>query len=218
MAWTGAQVLAWLDQVEPQADARSHFEWLEMVPSASSQAIQNAYHAVARTRHPDLMRTTLKARDLDRLVRMYARIASAYAALRPPDAAARYLRERRDSTRPGSATAPAGTPALNPTPHGGTPSLRATPPTGIAALVATPALPGTASPPAATAAEPAPAGPDVDPAQAMNARAFALYRRAERALLTGDRTTALLQIRMAIAADPRSPFLRAALAELNDKR
>ena len=39
-------------------------------------------------------------------------------------------------------------------------------------------------------------------------------RRAEGALRTGDRTTAILQIKMAIAADPRSALLRAALAEL----
>jgi hypothetical protein len=51
----------------------------------------------------------------------------------------------------------------------------------------------------------------------MNARALAHYRRAKGALRTGDRTTAVLQIKMAIAADPRSPLLRAALAELMQK-
>lgn len=208
MAWPVPQVLAWLDQVEPHADSRTHFEWLEMVPSASSQAIQNAYHAIARTRHPDLLRTTLGPRDHDRLVRMFARVANAYAALRSPDAAVRYLRERRDSARVISPTPPAGTPSVRTTPSGGYPVQ---PPAGIAALVPTPTIHGSAG------ADTPAAAVETDPSRAMNARAFAHYRRAESALRTGDRVTALLQIRMAIAADPRSPLLRAALAELQAK-
>jgi hypothetical protein len=54
----------------------------------------------------------------------------------------------------------------------------------------------------------------IDPASAMNARALAFYRRAEGAQRTGDKAAALLQIKMAIAADPKSTFLRAALLEL----
>lgn len=186
MTWTAVQLLAWLDVVEPRAETRTHFEWLEMVPSASSQAIQNAYHAIARTRHPDLARRALGPRDLDRLVRMYSRVTSAYAALRAPEAAVNYLRERRDSQKIAAVAAPPkGTPGTHPPPIAGPP----------------------------IAATPAPTGP-IDPAHAMNARALVCYRRAEGALRTGDRSTALLQIRMAIAADPRSTLLRAALAEL----
>jgi hypothetical protein len=48
----------------------------------------------------------------------------------------------------------------------------------------------------------------------MNARALSFSRRAEGSLKTGDRSTALLQLKMAIAADPKSSFLRAALTEL----
>lgn len=210
MAWSVPQVLAWLDRVEPRAEHLTHFEWLEMVPSASSLAIQNAYHAVARTRHPDLLRTTLGPRDHDRLVRMYARVANAYAALRSPDAAARYLRELRDgrdSARMLAVTPPGGTPAIRHTP---TSVPAQTPPTGIAALVPTPPR---GTPPAPEA----PPAIETDPSRAMNARALAHYRRAEGAMRTGDRVTALLQIRMAIAADPRSLLLRAALAELQGK-
>jgi len=195
MAWTTAQILSWLDEVEPRAEQRSHFEWLEMMPSASSLAIQNAYHTIARTRHPDLARKQLGSRDYDRLVRMYSRVTGAYAALRPPEAATRYLRERRDSQK--VATIPIGTsPGTHPPPMftGSGASPLPTPP-----------------PP------PAPSGP-IDPSRSMNARALAYYRRAEGALRTGDRSTALLQIRMAIAADPRSPLLRAALAELQQLR
>ncbi|MBK9036380.1 MAG: hypothetical protein IPL61_34885 [Myxococcales bacterium] len=182
MAWTPHQVLAWLDQVEPRADGLSHFEWLELAPTAGSSAIQGAYHAVARTRHPDLFRKSLSARDFDRLTRMYARVTGAYAELRKPEAAATYLRVRRASSQPGEAAA---------IPGGATPPPPAPPP----------------PPP------PAPAAP-VDPTRSMNARALVLYRRAEGALRTGDRTTAVLNIKMAIAADPSSQLLRGALAEL----
>ena len=51
----------------------------------------------------------------------------------------------------------------------------------------------------------------------MNPRAVGLYRRAERSLGGGNRAAATLELKMAIAADPASAFLRAALAEL-DKR
>lgn len=194
MAWTVAQILSWLDDVEPRAEVMTYFEWLEMAPSASSLAIQNAYHAVARTRHPDLARKQLGPRDYDRLVRMYSRITGAYAALRPPEAAARYLRERRDSQKLQMVAVQHGTPGTHPP---------------IARIPVPP-------PPTAPVAPP-PTGP-IDPAREMNPRAFACYRRAEGALRTGDHATALLQIRMAIAADPRSPLLRAALAELMQRK
>lgn len=175
MAWSTAEVLRWLDQVEPRADGRSHFEWLELGPTASSAAIQGAFHAIARTRHPDLFRTALTGGDYDRLVRMYARVAAAYAELRTPEGAANYLRQRRDSGVPFTA-------------------------------------PGAAEPPPAPPSAPAAAA--IDPARAMNPRALGLYRRAERALAAGDRTTAVLNIKLAIAADPTSALLRGALAEL----
>jgi hypothetical protein len=89
MAWTPTQVLAWLDEVEPRADGRSHLEWLELPPTAAPGAAQGAYHAIARTRHPDLFRRALSERELDRLTRMYARVSNAYAALRSADADAR---------------------------------------------------------------------------------------------------------------------------------
>ncbi|MEZ4403543.1 MAG: hypothetical protein R3B06_26200 [Kofleriaceae bacterium] len=167
MAWTKAQVLAWLDEVEPRADGRSHFDWLELPPTASPRPVQDAFHTVARSRHPDLFRTSLSERDFDRLTRMYAKVANAYAELRGPTGAADYLRKRRDSGAP---------------------------------VVTEPAPPPAASP--------------IDPAKAMNARALAFYRRAEGALRTGNRATAVLNIKAAIAADPASALLRAALAEL----
>lgn len=89
MAWTPTQVLAWLDEVEPRADGRSHAEWLELPATAAPTAAQGAYHAIARTRHPDLFRRALSERELDRLTRMYARVSNAYAALRVAEVAAK---------------------------------------------------------------------------------------------------------------------------------
>jgi hypothetical protein len=56
--------------------------------------------------------------------------------------------------------------------------------------------------------EPAP------PAQMMSSRALIYYRKAELALRRGDLRGAVLQLKMAIASDPHSGFLRSALAEV----
>lgn len=169
MSWSLTELEQWLQTVEPSAEQRTLFDWLEIPPTASATAIQDAYHRIARTRHPDLFRQRVSPEVLDRLVRMYARVTAAYAELRVPERCAGYLRELR------------GRPAAGPT---------------------------------AAAAPSA----DVDPVRAMNPRALQLYRRAEGALRIGDRTAATLHVKMAIAADPNSSFLRAALAELMGKK
>lgn len=183
--WTVEQLEAWLREVEPHADKRGKFEWLELPPIASQSAIQDAFHAIARTRHPDLFASRIDARMMDRLVRMYARVTAAYAELRDPQKCAAYLRELRGG-RATTVPPPAGPAAGAMTVAGGAGAA----PAGVAAVTST------------------------DPAHAMNPRALSFYRRAEGVLRTGDRAAALLQLRMAIAADPKSAFLRAALAEL----
>lgn len=67
----------------------------------------------------------------------------------------------------------------------------------------------------ATPAGPAPAG--IGAASQMNGKALVYYRKAEMALNRGDLRGALLQIKMAIAADPASAFLRSALAEVEQE-
>lgn len=52
------------------------------------------------------------------------------------------------------------------------------------------------------------------PAQAMNSKALIYYRKAEMCLRRGDLTGAVLQLKMSIAGDPQSQFLRSALAEV----
>jgi hypothetical protein len=75
----------------------------------------------------------------------------------------------------------------------------------LTADAARPAGP-TSTPPAGIATAP------VD--KQMNSRALVYYRKAEIALRRGDFKGAILQIKMAIASDPASAFLRTALAEV----
>jgi hypothetical protein len=58
----------------------------------------------------------------------------------------------------------------------------------------------------------APAG--LGPATQMSSKALVYYRKAELALKRGDLAGAVLSLKMAIAADPQSAFLRTALAEV----
>ena len=52
------------------------------------------------------------------------------------------------------------------------------------------------------------------PPAEMNSKALVYYRKAELALRRGDLPGALMQLKMAIAADPQSQLLRKALAEV----
>ena len=67
--------------------------------------------------------------------------------------------------------------------------------------------------PGRPATSPAAAGSTTAAGQ-MSSKALIYYRKAELALRRGDLTTAILQLKMAIAADPQSGFLRTALAEV----
>lgn len=51
-------------------------------------------------------------------------------------------------------------------------------------------------------------------ASQMSSKALIYYRKAELSLRRGDLKGAILQLKMAIAADPQSSFLRSALAEV----
>lgn len=81
-------------------------------------------------------------------------------------------------------------------------------PPAHAAPAAPTAVPGAPPSNRAAAGEPVPA------AQRMTARALIHYRKAELALRRGDLRGAVLQLKMAIASDPQSAFLRSALAEV----
>jgi len=84
-------------------------------------------------------------------------------------------------------------------------------PEELAAVGAAPVRPPAG--PTSTPPSGVPSGAPVD--QQMSARALTYYRKAEIALRRGDLKGAILQIKMAIATDPGSAFLRSALAEVD---
>jgi hypothetical protein len=59
-----------------------------------------------------------------------------------------------------------------------------------------------------------PIEPAAPPAPVMSSKALLYYRKAELCLRRGDLKGAVLQLKMAIACDPQSAFLRTALAEV----
>jgi hypothetical protein len=73
---------------------------------------------------------------------------------------------------------------------------------------------GRSRPDTANLSAAAPASTSASPASRMNSKAALYYRKAELCLRRGDLTGALLQMKLAIAGDPQSTFLRTALAEL----
>jgi len=108
--WPPTKLVAWLDGIEPAVERLNLFELLELPPTLSGEHVQAAYHNVARTRHPDLFRGKLSARDAERLMRIYGRIAAAYATLRDPEERNRYLYTLRNARGPVSTMAPTAVP------------------------------------------------------------------------------------------------------------
>lgn len=157
---------------------------LEIKQDASLDDAQNAFHKIARIAHPDLHRTTLNAEDLETVTAAYARAAAAYQAFRSQRMSTSRL---KPLAKPDAAAALPLTRTAASTPPGG----------------------------AATAASATATGsPSVNAATQMSSKALIYYRKAELALRRGDLKGAILQLKMAIAADPQSSFLRTALAEV----
>ena len=79
------------------------------------------------------------------------------------------------------------------------------------AIATTAVIPTSAMP---NKAVPLPDEPVASAAPAMTSKALIHYRKAELSLRRGDLTQAVLCLKMAIASDPQSTFLRTALAEV----
>jgi hypothetical protein len=79
------------------------------------------------------------------------------------------------------------------------------------AVPITPSGPSPRTPVPATPSGPSPLG---KASSQMTSKALIYYRKAELALRQGDLKGALLQLKMGIASDPQSAFLRTALAEV----
>ena len=238
-------VLLWAQRVMARKNGPPHL-LLEVPENATAEQIQEAFHKIARTSHPDLHRHGLNADELELVTSAYAACAGAYQQMRSATMRTQRLQQIKPAegggeTRAASAAAPSTTPR----------SPVATPPTGVkiasgsnltqgsrhyspptqqpaSAPQQTQPLPraGQPSPPTGTpttrpATPPPDSGPSTapiaqttNPEKVMSSKALLYYRKAETCLRRGDLKGAMLQLKLACAADPTSQFLRTALAEV----
>lgn len=201
-----AELLLWAQRVVARKAGPAH-EILELKADSTPLQAQEAFHKIARTAHPDLHRKGLTPDELEMLTSAYAISAGAYQTMRTQTMQTTRMRpiEVADDAERSGQTPPAGTPTAAPS--------RPTPvPTRPTPLPSRPA--GVTSPPSTVPVTPAGPAPGGNAAQAMSSKALIYYRKAELCLKRGDLKGAVLQIKLAIAADPASGFLRTALAEV----
>jgi tetratricopeptide (TPR) repeat protein len=177
-------VLLWAQRVLARKDALPN-QILEIAPDAGLDAAQEAFHKIARLAHPDLHRTTLSPDELEQVTTAYSRAAAAYQEVRSHRLPISPTSRMR-AIRPDAA--PVAQTAVIPTS-----------PSAHKAVTVTIPLPGDVP---------------VNPAHAMTSKALIYYRKAELCLRRGELTSAVLQLKMAIASDPESMFLRTALSEV----
>ena len=210
---TRAEILLWAQRVVARKAAPAH-EILELKADSTPQQAQEAFHKIARTAHPDLHRKGLKPDELEMVTSAYAISAGAYQTMRTQTMQTTRMRpiEAPDTAERSGQTPPAGTPtASRPVPTR-PPASAPTRPTPVPTRP-TPIPPGVTPPPSPPITPAGPA-PGTNAAQAMSSKALIYYRKAELCLKRGDLKGAVLQIKLAIAADPVSAFLRTALAEV----
>jgi hypothetical protein len=229
-------VLLWANRVVSRKGSPPHV-LLELTEHATPNEVQEAFHRVARTAHPDLHRHGLTPEELELVTTAYAAVASAYQQMRSTVMQTTRMRPigrdtptslpvRTTSTPPsGSRVAPRPGSEPNPT-DPRTPrrpgsdvgtSKRAGTDSGPpkpASVSATGSSPPGSLPQPPVPITPSGAAPSANAAQAMSAKALLYYRKAELCLKRGDLKGAILQLKLACAADPSSAFLRTALAEV----
>jgi hypothetical protein len=232
-----SDVLLWAQRIVARAkDTPSHV-LLDVGIDVSVEDAQAAFHKIARTSHPDLHRSSLTPEELELVTTAYARVAGAYQDFRSKRASTTRMRPLKDDPPPPRKTpssdripalrtptgrTPSGTSEGRPqgkTPEGMTPVSRS--PTGTSegrpqgkTPDGTPPIPRSATLPGVGAGSPSPSPGAPGP---MNSKALIYYRKAEMCLRQGDLKTACLNMKMAIAGDPQSTFLRNALAEIESE-
>lgn len=183
-----SDVLLWAQRVIARKGAAPHV-LLEIHEESTADQVQQAFHKIARTAHPDLHRHGLDADELELVTSAYAAVAGAYAQMRSMCLQTQRMRpvlKTEDSSPPPPRTASAAAPAAR--------SVQA--------------------PPSDIPASPSGAAPSANAAQSMSPKALLYYRKAELCLKRGDLKGAILQLKLACATDPTSGFLRTALAEV----
>ncbi len=179
-----SDVLLWAQRVIAKSGSPAH-QLLEVPAHAPPDVVSDAFQKIARMAHPDLHRANLDAADLELVTSAYSRVAGAYQEMRS-------ARQATQKIAPVGKDEPQSLIA-----HRMSSQVKAqTPNTGV--------LTGDA-----------PATPSSGvAAHSMNSKALIHYRKAELALRRGDLRGGVMQMKMAIAADPGSTFLRTALGEM----
>ncbi len=180
-----SDVLLWAQRVIARKGAAPHV-LLEVHEQSTAEQVQQAFHKIARTAHPDLHRHGLTPEELELVTSAYAAVAGAYAQMRSMCLQTQRMRplpKNEDSSPPPPRTA---SPAARPV----------------------------QAPPSDIPASAAGAAPSQNAAQSMSPKALLYYRKAELCLKRGDLKGAILQLKLACATDPTSGFLRTALAEV----
>jgi len=186
-----SDVLLWAQRIMARKDAQPH-QLLEIDADDALEVAQDAFHRIARVAHPDLHRNSLTEEELELVTAAYSRVAAAYQDLRTLTLQAGRLPKLREDPPPprprAASTGPIARPLTGPIRRAGS-------------------EPAAGGGPRTDVLKPGPPG-------AMSSRALLHYRKAEICLRRGDLKDAVLQLKMAIACDPQSVFLRTALAEV----
>jgi hypothetical protein len=215
-----SDVLLWAQRIVARGATTSAHVLLEVKADASFEEAQDAFHKIARTSHPDLHRASLTPEELELVTSAYSRIAAAYQDFRVKYTQTARMRPLKDDPPPPKkSTSSDRIPAMRPqsrTPEGTPPIERpgATTPPGVKPIQRSSTMQGTGVAPygSPSPSQSAPGAPGP-----MNHRALIYYRKAELCLRQGDLKTAVLNMKMAIAGDPQSTFLRTALAEIESE-
>lgn len=229
-----SDVLLWAQRVINRKGSPPHV-LLEISEQSTAEQVQDAFHKIARSAHPDLHRNGLEADELELVTSAYAAVAGAYQQMRGAAMRARPARPE-DPSKLGATPPDAkpARPAPRPAPQRAVQVVSSTEvgprprhPSSDPPTTRRPGSePGQQRPRATTdsgspinaaghvPATPSGAAPSANAAQAMSSKALLYYRKAESCLKRGDLRGAILQLKLACAADPSSGFLRTALAEV----
>ncbi len=205
-----SEVLRWAQRVVARKGAAPDV-LLEVDSECGVDEAQAAFHKVARMAHPDLHRSSLTPDELELVTTAYARVAGAYQELRSQRMTTTRMRPLQQPA-PASAARAGGAPIGRPT----TGPIPATAASSAGAMVpAGPVAPSGGAGAGATGAMGATGGAGATGATgAMSSKALVYFRKAEMCLRRGDLRGAVLQLKLAIAVDPQSAFLRTALSEV----
>ncbi len=173
-----------------QRPAAADHELLEISAVATLETVRAAYHKLARFAHPDLHRAAVSAAELDEITETFARVSNAYSVL------SAQLRRASAGASPPRASTASPSAVTEKMPRFTAPSSRMTsaPPVGPSAM---------------------PPSSSTGPATGLSSKAMLHSRRAELCQRRGEVVEARLHLKLALAAEPQSAFLRRALEELD---